>query len=142
MFAFWLKPFVSSNRVAYMTALTYWVLSTINSHIEMGNILNRIMIIGILVITIFLGWLFDNRKNPIQKTFLCLLFRLISWLSMEIFTEIGFFERDLVFSFDWYNSRTESIVIEFLIWNPLVYALSLLSLYIAIRILQKVYHKK
>jgi hypothetical protein len=142
MFAYWLKPFVSSNRAAYMTALTYWGLSTINSHIEMGNILNRIMIIGILVITIFLGWLFDNRKNPIQKTFLCLLFRLISWLSMEIFTEIGFFERDLVFSFDWYNSRTESIVIEFLIWNPLVYALSLLSLYIAIRILQKVYHKK
>lgn len=142
LFAYWLRPFVSEKRAAYITAFVYWALSEINSRFDMGSVINRMMVALILIVTFFSCLISDKGKNPVQKVFLCLLFRLISWLSTEIFTEIGFFERDLVFSFDWYNSGIEPVVIEFVIWNLLTYGLSLLLLYTVIRIIHKVYRRK
>ena len=143
LFAYWLKPFTSNRKSPYLTAFIYWILTTVNNHTGTSKEVDRIIAIGIVALSVFILWLIDGKRNPIQKIFLCVLFRLISWLSIELLSEIGFFERDFIFKFDWYNSSTEAIILEFIIWNPIFYALSLILLYAVIRILHKIYkHKK
>ena len=143
LFAYWLKPFASNRKSAYLTALAYWILTTINNHTGTSKEIDRMIAVGIIALSVIVFWVLDNKLNPIQKIFLCVLFRLISWLSIELLSEIGFFERDFIFKFDWYNSSTKAIVIEFIVWNLIFYALSLILLYSAIRILHKIYkHKK
>lgn len=143
LFAYWLKPFTSGSRSAYLTALAYWILTTINNHTGTSKEIDRMIAIGIIALSVLTLWLLDNKRNPVQKIFLCVLFRLISWLSIELLSEIGFFERDFIFKFDWYNSNTKAIILEFIIWNLIFYALSLILLYAIIRILHKIYrHKK
>ena len=143
LFAYWLKPFTSNGKSAYLTALAYWILTTINNHTGTSKEIDRMIAIGIIALSVLTLWLLDNKRNPVQKIFLCVLFRLISWLSIELLSEIGFFERDFIFKFDWYNSNTKAIILEFIIWNLIFYALSLILLYAIIRILHKIYrHKK
>ena len=143
LFAYWLKPFTSNRKSPYLTAFIYWILTTVNNHTGTSKEADRIIAIGIVALSVFILWLIDGKRNPIQKIFLCVLFRLISWLSIELLSEIGFFERDFIFKFDWYNSSTEAIILEFIIWNLIFYALSLILLYAVIRILHKIYkHKK
>ena len=143
LFAYWLKPFTTNSKSPYLTAFIYWILTTVNNHTGTSKEVDRIIAIGTVALSVFILWLIDGKRNPIQKIFLCVLFRLISWLSIELLSEIGFFERDFIFKFDWYNSNTEAIIIEFIIWNLIFYALSLILLYAVIRILHKIYkHKK
>ena len=142
LFAYWLKPFTSGSKSAYLTALTYWILTTINDHTGTSKEVDRIIALGIIALSVLTLWILDNKRNPIQKIFLCVLFRLISWLSIELLSEIGFFERDFIFRFDWYNSSTKAIVLEFIIWNLIFYALSLILLYATIRILHRIYRHK
>ena len=142
LFAYWLKPFTSNGKSAYLTALAYWILTTINNHTGTSKEIDRIIAVGILALSVLILWILDNKQNPIQKIFLCVLFRLISWLSIELLSEIGFFERDFIFRFDWYNSSVKAIVLEFIIWNLIFYALSLILLYAVIRILHRIYKHK
>ncbi|MCR5426631.1 MAG: GHKL domain-containing protein [Lachnospiraceae bacterium] len=142
LFAYWLKPFTSNGKSAYLTALAYWILTTINNHTGTSKEIDRVIAIGILALSVLTLWILDNKQNPIQKIFLCVLFRLISWLSIELLSEIGFFERDFIFRFDWYNSSIKAIVLEFIIWNLIFYALSLILLYAVIRILHRIYKHK
>ncbi len=142
LFAYWLKPFTSNGKSAYLTALAYWILTTINNHTGTSKEIDRIIAAGILALSVLTLWILDNKQNPIQKIFLCVLFRLISWLSIELLSEIGFFERDFIFRFDWYNSSIKAIVLEFIIWNLIFYALSLILLYAVIRILHRIYKHK
>ena len=142
LFACWLRPFMERKRTAVIAAFVYFLLQTINSHAGTSKAWDRLIALGIILFSFLSAWLADHRRNPVQKIFLCVVFRLISWLSIEIFTEIGFFERDLLFRFDWYQSSVEAIVIEFFVWNFLQYTLALLLLYVAIRILQRAYRRK
>ena len=142
LFAYWLKPFTAGGKSAYLTALAYWILTTINNHTGTSKEIDRIIAAGILALSVLTLWILDNKRNPIQKIFLCVLFRLISWLSIELLSEIGFFERDFIFRFDWYNSSVKAIVLEFIIWNLIFYALSLILLYAVIRILHRIYKHK
>ncbi len=142
LFAFWLKPFMEKKIAAYLGALIYGILTVVNNHVETPRSVSMLIALGIIAISFFTVWLFDGRRNPIQKILLCVIFRLISWLSLEVFTEVGFYERDLLFKFDWYSSNVKAIVIEFLIWNPISYIMPLALLYAVIRILHKVYRHK
>lgn len=142
LFAYWLKPFVAKKRAAYVTALMYAVMSVINNHINTPRSVTMLIALGIIAISFLASWIFDGKRNPIQKIFLCVMFRLISWLPLELFTEIGFYERDLVFRFEWLTTSTTAIVVEFVAWNLLFYSLPLILLYVAIRVIHKVYRHK
>ena len=78
LFGYWIYPFVSRKRATYATALLYGLLVSINSYIDLPKNAHRIIAIGIIVVSILAVWLLDERRNLIQKIYLCLVFRLIS----------------------------------------------------------------
>lgn len=139
---YWLRPFMRNNRSVYASAAVYYALWLICNYSGTSKDMDRVLTIGFLVLAILTAWLLDNRRNPVQKVFLLFVFRLISWLSIELFTEIGFWERDFIFKFDWYKTSIEATIIEFFIWNLIQYGLALLLLYAVIRILHKTYRYK
>ena len=139
---YWIKPFVVKKRAVFASAAVYYALWLICNHAGTSKEMDRILTLGFIAISILTAWLLDERRNPVQKIFLFIVFRLISWLSIELLSEIGFWERDFIFQFDWYKNSIEATVVEFLIWNPLQYALTLLLLYLVIRILHKAYRYK
>ena len=138
----WIRPFVMNKKSAYASAAVYYALRLICTHAGTSKEMDRLLTIGFLVLAIVTAWLLDNKRNPVQKIFLFFVFRLISWLSIELLSEIGFWERDFILGFDWYRNSVEAEVTEFLIWNPLQYALAILLLYLVIRILHKTYRYK
>ena len=142
LLAYWLRPFVDNGRAAFLSAAVCYVLGLINNHAGTSKAVDRIMAIGIVAVGILVAWLLDGRRKPVQKIFLFIVFRLISWLSIELLSEVGFWEGDLVTGFDWYRGSLEATIIEFCIWNPLQYSLALLLLYFVIRILHKAYRFK
>ena len=142
LFASWLKSFVMERRTAYLAAFLYWILYAINAHLDYGRDMSRVVNLEILLVITLATWLLDRKRNPIQKIFLCILFRLISWLSMEIFIEISFFERDSLLTMDWYMTNVKVIVWEYFAWGLMEYGLALLVLYFAIKLLQGIYKNK
>ena len=142
LLACWIKLFMRKENAAFISAGIYYVLGFVNNHIGSNKEFDRLLAVGILVVGILTAWFFDCKRNLIQKIFLFIVFRLISWLSIELFCEIGFWERDFVFKFDWYKNSMKAVVLEFCIWNLMQYALALLLLYVVIRALHKVYRFK
>ena len=142
LFAYWLRPFTRIKRSGYIAALIYYCLTTLNTHLVDDKDRAGIIAVGIIVVTIIALWLLDEKRNPVQKIFLCIVFRLISWLSIEIFSEIGFYERDFVFRFELFRSDVNAIVLEFIAWSLFEYSLALLLLYVALRLLHKAYRNK
>ena len=139
---FWIKPFTDHKRAVYTSAAVYYAHWLISNHVGTTKEMDRILTIAFLALAIVTAWLLDNKRNPVQKIFLFFVFRLISWLSIELLSEIGFWERDLILGFDWYKNSMEAVVIEFLFWNLLQYGLALLLLSIVIRFLHQAYRYK
>ena len=142
LFGYWLKSFVRKHGAAYVTAFIYGLLTIVISYIDINKTLNKVIGLGIVALSVLICWLLDDRRNPMQKIFLCSVFRLISWLTMEILTEIGFFETELTRRFELYAQRAEIAVIEFFLWNLLQYGSALLLLLVVIRIINRVYKLK
>lgn len=142
LFAYWLKPFVNRRRAAYLAAFLYWIFYAVNTHLDYGKDMERIVRVGILLTIILVTWRSDLKRNPIQKAFLCILFHLISWLSMEVLIEVSFFMRDILQTIDSYMTNVKTIVLEFFFWGLMEYGLMLLLLYAAIRILHGLYKNK
>ena len=142
LLAYWLYPFVSRKRASYISALIYGLLVSVNNYLDLPKNTHRIIAIGIIVISILTVWLLDARRNLIQKVYLCLVFRLISWLVLELFSEIGFYERDLVWKLEWFVYYVEFAVVEFIIWNMIQYVFSMLLLFWLIRKMHKIYIRK
>lgn len=142
LFGYWLKSFVRKRGAAYVTAFIYGLLTIVISYIDINKTLNKVIGLGIVALSVLICWLLDDRRNPMQKIFLCSVFRLISWLTMEILTEIGFFETELTRRFELYAQRAEIAVIEFFLWNLLQYGSALLLLLVVIRIINRVYKLK
>ena len=142
LFGYWLKPFIRKRGAAYVTALINGLLTLVISYVDINKTLNKLISLGILALSILICWFLDGRRNPIQKILLCSVFRLISWLTMEVLTEIGFFETELTLRLEWYAKSAQAAVIEFFLWNLLQYGFALLLLFISIRILHKVYRLK
>ena len=142
LFGYWLKPFVRKRSATYVIAFIYGILTIVISYIDINKTLNKVIGLGIIALSVLVCWLLDDRRNPMQKIFLCSVFRLISWLTMEILTEIGFFETELTRRFELYAQRAEIAVIEFFLWNLLQYGSALLLLLVVIRIINRVYKLK
>ncbi len=138
----WIKPFIEKKKAVYASAAVYYANWLIFNHAETTRAMDRILAISFLAIAIVTAWLLDNKRNPVQKVFLFFVFRLISWLSTELLSEIGFWERDFILGFDWYKNSIDAVIFEFFIWNILQYGLALLLLYTVIRILHKTYRYK
>ena len=142
LFAFWLKPFTLKKKAAWIAALAYYVLQVLNTHLEAGKGVDRLLVVGAVILAFVVVWLLDDKRNPMQKFFLCVIFKLISWLSLEILVEIGMYESKLVQSLDWYMNSAKAMVIEYIVWNPFQYGMALLLLYFTVRILHKAYQHK
>ena len=142
-YAYWLKPFVINKKAAYAAALIYWSVFMFISHLNTPKYIDRVLTVGVVVLSVMVLWFIDYKRNPIQKILLCTVFRIICWLPLEMLSEVGFYERDFVAKFDFYKNNISVIIIEFIIWIFLEYFSGLLLLYISIRLLHKVYiHKE
>lgn len=142
LFAVWMKPFTKRKSAAWISAGVYLALQIVNTHMGSGKNIDRLIAIGMIAAAFVIAWLMDYRRNPIQKIFLCVVFRLISWLAIEILSEVGMYESQLIMNFEWYRISAKSMVLEYIIWNPIQYVAALLLLYAVIRIIHKTYRYK
>ena len=140
--AVWMKPFVKNLRAAYFTAVFYCISRLCYYAVPIDNDYMRALSLGIILITFLVSWLLDQKRNPVQKLFLCILFYLMSWLTYEISVEIGLFENELISKFDWYHSDANAIVLAFIIWNLVEYGLAVFIMYVSLRMTQKAYRRK
>ena len=140
--AVWLKPFVRNLKAAYLTAVIYCLSRLFYYAIPIDNDFMRALSLGIILITFLSSWLLDQKRNPVQTLFLCILFYLMSWLTYEISVEIGLFENELVSRFDWYHSDAKAIVLVFITWNLVEYGFAVFIMYASIRLNQKAYKRK
>ena len=129
LLAKWLRPFTVNKQVSLITAAVYFVLMVIKAFISFDGIADHLVEFANMLLPLAVLWLFDGKRNPVQKIFLWVVFKLMSWLSIEIFTEIGLFEGELVLDLEWYSSGVNAVIIEFVLWNTLQYALTILLLF-------------
>ncbi len=138
----WLRPFSTKKAAAIITALVYFALMVVRTFMSIDGIADQILELANILLPVIVLWILDGKRNPVQKIFLWVVFKLMSWLSIEIFTEIGLFEGEWILDLEWYSSGVNTVIIEFVLWNTLQYALTILLLYIAVRVLHRVYRKK
>lgn len=142
LLAKWLRPFTTKKASAIITALVYFALMAVKTFMSIGGIAGHILEFANILLPLTVLWLLDGKRNPVQKIFLWVVFKLMSWLSIEIFTEIGLFEGEWILDLEWYSSGVNAVIIEFVLWNTLQYTLTILLLYIAVRVLHRVYKEK
>lgn len=142
LFSFWLKPFVYRHRASYVSAGIYFILRFIYYLIPVDSDLLQSISIFIVLISCTVAWLLDQKRNPIQKLFLCILFYVMSFLTYEISVELGLYESRFVSRFDWYSSDARAIAIEFIICNLIEYALAGVLMFFSLRIILRVYKRK
>lgn len=142
LLAKWLRPFTTKKASAIITALVYFALMAVKTFMSIDGIAGHILEFANILLPVIVLWMLDRKRNPVQKIFLWVVFKLMSWLSIEIFTEIGLFEGELVLDLEWYSSGVNAVIIEFVLWNTLQYVLTILLLYIAIKVLHRVYREK
>ena len=142
LYIYWLKPFVRRKRAAVAAGAIYFVPQIPDMFLDTSGWGWRVVPTLIVAVTVFFAWILDDKRNPVQKAFLGIVFRLISFVTIEIFSELGFYERDIVFSFDVFSSSVTAVVLEFNIWLLIYYGGAILLLYIALKILHRTYKSK
>ena len=142
LYGYWLKPFVKKRRAAYVPALVYWIINLAGRYIDLFDGFGRFAAILALIIPFIILFLLDDKCNLAQKIFLCVVFYLIRWLPIEMMNEIGSFEGELVYDLELFTASITAVVIEFAVWNLIQYGVSLVLLYISIRILHRTYRRK
>ncbi|MCR4656077.1 MAG: GHKL domain-containing protein [Lachnospiraceae bacterium] len=141
-YAQWLKPFVKDNKTAYLTAAVYAVFAVLFNFMEWEDHLTVLPKTILIIIPLLILCYSDHGRNPVQKLFLCTVFFILRWLSIEISSELSFFERDFVFEFRIFRESIKAIVFEFIAWQIIEIAGTLLLLYFAIKMLHRVYKRK
>ena len=142
LFAVWIKPFLAKQRPWWIFTLIYLLLHAFQTYWSPGKNIDILVTVCVIGILFFSVWLLDEKRNPIQKMYLCLIFRLVGWLTLEIVTEIGMFKSQLIVNFDWYMKSANAMVIEFIVWNFMQYGVGILLLYIVICFFHKAYRYK
>ena len=85
LFIYWLRPFVRKMRAVYCAVLFEWITDCLLRHVDIPNgIRLTISIFSLLFVGVILFYL-DEKRNLMQKIFLCESFFVIRWLSLEIF---------------------------------------------------------
>ena len=142
LYAYWLRPFTQKRIAAYIAGIVYWIVDFISHHVDTVTEIDNLLKFAGIIIIVYVAWFIDEKRNLIQKFYLSIVFTLTSWVTQELLSEIGFYERDFIFQYDIFISDTTIIIMEFVIWNIIQYGLMLLLLYLAVRLLHKVYKNK
>lgn len=142
LFIYWLRPFVKNMKSVYYAVVFEWITDCILRRVDVQNgIRLTISIFSLFFVSVILFYL-DEKRNLMQKIFLCVSFFIIRWLSLEIFTELGFYERDFVFTFKIFRESIPAIVAEYVVSTIVEYGLALLLLFFSIKLLLKTYKDK
>lgn len=139
---YWLRPFLFHKKAAYAVGFIYLAFNVPAVLTEDDHGVGRILSILFMAIAVVILWLLDEKRNPVQKTFLVIIFRLINWITIEIFSEFGHYEGDMVFSFDLFRNSVTAAVLEYIIWNLLFYSGACLLLFAGIKVLHRTYRTK
>lgn len=142
LYAYWTGPFVRNKRAAYFAAFLYWLIGLVGRYTDVPQWVGRIMAITGFVLPCLVLFLLDDRRNPLQKVFICTVFSLIWWIMLEMLSELGFYERDIVFSFEQMRSSVTVAVVEFVVYNVVFYGLAIVILFFSFRLLHKKYRRK
>lgn len=142
LYAYWLKPFVDKKKGAYAAAFVYWIISLAGRYVDGWDGIGVLTTVLAIILPVFVSWYMDGKRSIGQKIFLCAVFLLIRWLPFEMFTEIGSYEKDLILDTDLFSRNVTAIYVELVIWSLIQFGVSLVLLYIAIRILHKYYKRK
>lgn len=142
LFIYWLRPFVKNMKSVYYAVVFEWITDCILRHVDVQNGIRLIISIFSLFFVGVLLFYLDEKRNLMQKIFLCVSFFIIRWLSLEIFTELGFYERDFVFNFKLFRESIPAIVAEYVVSTIVEYGLALLLLFFSIKLLLKTYKNK
>lgn len=142
LFIYWLRPFVKNMKSVYYAVVFEWITDCILRHVDVQNGIRLIIsILSLFFVGVILFYL-DEKRNLMQKIFLCVSFFIIRWLSLEIFTELGFYEGDFVFNFKLFRESIPAIVAEYVVSTIVEYGLALLLLFFSIKLLLKTYKNK
>lgn len=142
LFVYWLYPFVNKKKAVYVAALFEWGVDCILRYVDIQNGIRLVLSICSLFIVGIILFLLDEKRNLMQKVFLCVCFFIIRWLTLEIFTELGFYERDFIRGFSLFRESIPAIVAEYVVSTVIEYGLALLLLFISIRLVLKTYKNK
>ena len=143
IYAEWLRPFVEDKKAAYTAAAVYAVPAVAFNLIPTeSEAFAWPMKLLLLIVPFIVLYYMDHRRNPVQKLFLCTLFFVLRWLSIEIFSELSFYERDLILDFHLFRESITAIVLEFFAWAILQFAGNLFILHLAVKLLHRVYIRK
>ncbi|MCR5595303.1 MAG: GHKL domain-containing protein [Lachnospiraceae bacterium] len=142
LYSYWIKPFVMKKRAVYAAAVLYWLISLIGRYTDGPKWVSMVMsVVGFLLPCIVL-YLLDERRNLLQKVFLCSVFSLIWWTMLEMLSEFGFYERDIALSYEPFLTSVTATVIEFVVYNVLFYSIAIAILFFSFRLVHKTYKRK
>ncbi len=142
LYMYWLKPFVIKKRAVYYATIVYWCISFIGQHTDGPRGLGRILTVMSILLPILVLYFFDGKRNLLQKVFLCSIFSLIWWIVMEMLSELGFFERDIILTWEPVSSSVTAAVWYFVIYNIVYYGMGITLIYFSCRLLHKTYKHK
>lgn len=142
IFIYWLRPFVRNRRAVYISVLLEWCTDCILRYADISSGLRLLISVSSVFIVGFLLYLLDEKRNPMQKIFLCVSFFIIRWLTLEIFTELGFYERDIILEFRLFRESVPAIVAEYVVSSILEYGLALILLFLSVRLFLRTYRNK
>ena len=139
----WLSPFVREKRAATAAAVAYAVLTAVFNFPSFDMTFGLSFMPKLLyMIPVIVLYRIDGKRNPLQKIFLCSVFMILRWLVIEIFSELGFFERDLIFGFELFRSSIPAILAEMAVWWFIDFFGTLLLLHYSLVFLHRIYRKK
>lgn len=139
----WLSPFVREKRAAIGSAAAYAVLTAAFNFPSFDTTFGLPLFPKLFyIIPVIVLYLLDKKRNPLQKVFLCSIFMILRWLVIEIFSELGFFERDLAFALELFRTSIPAILAEMAVWWLIDFFGTLLLLYYSLVFLQRIYRKK
>jgi len=143
LYGYWLKPFVTRKKSAYLAAFLFWAFTLAGRYIDIFPGFGKLTMTLAIILLVMEAWYLDGRRNLEQKIFLCVVFLLIRWLPFEMFTEIGSYENELIMQIEPFSKSPVAIYVELVVWQLVQFGVSLVLLYFAIRILHRHYkHKK
>lgn len=142
LYIYWLKPFVIKKRAVYYAAVVYWIISFIGQHTDGPRALGRLLTLLSILLPVLVLYFLDEKRNPLQKVFLCSIFSLIWWIVIEMLSELGFYERDITLTWEPVASSITAMVLYFIIYNVLYYGLGITLIFFSFRLLHKTYKRK
>ena len=142
LYCYWITPFVMKKRAVYAAAGLYWLIGLIGRYADAPKWAGMLMSVAGLMVPCMVLYFLDERRNLLQKIFLCSVFSLIWWTMLEMMSELGFYERDIALSHEAYLTSVTAAVIEFVVYNVLFYSIATAILFFSFRLVHRTYKRK